>query len=324
MSELKDLDYYSKRIKKLRVDRSRGTAPYQPLLLLALFELVEQEIVTDNRFPVSPELISIFIKYRNRLSLPKFKADPAQPFYHMSKPKLAFWHLQPKPGHDLVVQSKSRLNTLQQLRDHIEYGFFDTELFELLQNPVSRNALIAQILQVWFPNKTEELQKIFEVNSFEQLQLKLKEQGGAVYSVGEIKQEEDVDSFVRDAAFRRNVIALYNQQCAFCRLRIVGRFNEDIVDGAHIKPFATFRDNRYTNGLALCKNHHWAFDRGWFSIDNNYKIVVSSERFKEDALPNTRPMRAFGGEKIALPEQERFFPSFEALEWHREYWKIAA
>ncbi|MBD2156149.1 HNH endonuclease [Leptolyngbya sp. FACHB-16] len=48
----------------------------------------------------------------------------------------------------------------------------------------------------------------------------------------------------------------------FCRLKIISSDSQNIVDGGHIKPFSQFRDDRFQNGLALCKNHHWACDRG--------------------------------------------------------------
>jgi putative restriction endonuclease len=120
------------------------------------------------------------------------------------------------------------------------------------------------------------------------------------------------------------VISLYDQRCVFCRLKVISYSNENIVDGAHIKPFSTFRDNRYTNGLALCKNHHWAFDRGWFGIDDNYKILIPPDRLVEEPPPQTRSMMNFRGEQILLPQQERFFPDPEALSWHREHWQIPA
>ncbi|WP_347277256.1 HNH endonuclease [Leptolyngbya sp. FACHB-671] len=36
----------------------------------------------------------------------------------------------------------------------------------------------------------------------------------------------------------------------------------------HIKPFSEFRDDRFDNGTSPCKKHHWAFDHGWFGIDD--------------------------------------------------------
>jgi putative restriction endonuclease len=94
----------------------------------------------------------------------------------------------------------------------------------------------------------------------------------------------------------------------------------NLVDGAHIQPFAQFRDDRFVNGLALCKNHHWAFDRGWFAIDEDYRIVIPRDRFTEEAPQESRGMMDFRGERIDLPQEERFMPSLEGLKWHRERW----
>jgi putative restriction endonuclease len=90
------------------------------------------------------------------------------------------------------------------------------------------------------------------------------------------------------------ITSLYEHRCAFCKLKVVSRDNQNIVDGAHIKPFAEFRDDRFDNGLALCKNHHWA-----------------------------RSMHDFHGESIFLPAQLVNQPHLEALQWHRRFWKIA-
>ncbi len=67
-------------------------------------------------------------------------------------------------------------------------------------------------------------------------------------------------------ALRRNVLKLYDQRCAFCKVRVMG----NMFDGAHIQPFAEFRGDRFVNGLALCKNHQWAFYHSWFGIDDDY------------------------------------------------------
>jgi hypothetical protein len=33
------------------------------------------------------------------------------------------------------------------------------------------------------------------------------------------------------------------------------------IDAAHLLSWTGFRNDRPTNGLVLCKNHHWAMDR---------------------------------------------------------------
>jgi predicted restriction endonuclease len=89
----------------------------------------------------------------------------------------------------------------------------------------------------------------------------------------------------------------------------------EIVDGSHIKPFSKFYDDQINNGISLCKNHHWAFDQGWFAIDDNYKIIVANDL--EEESPNARTMKDFQGEAILLPNSDQDLPRLESLEWHR-------
>jgi putative restriction endonuclease len=91
---------------------------------------------------------------------------------------------------------------------------------------------------------------------------------------------------------------------------------QSIVDGAHIKPFAKFYNNTINNGIAFCKNHHWAFDQGLFSIDDSYKIMIS-KHFQEDS-PNARTTKDFHGTNILLPHQEKHYPKLESIQWHRQ------
>ena len=189
------------------------------------------------------------------------------------------------------------------------------------KNPASRFRLSGILIQTWFPNQDVEFQKIYQIDEFENIQLKLLEKGGAVYKVDDLKDEEKI--FVRNAAFRRVVVSLYEQRCAFCKLKIISQDNQNIVDGAHIKPFSEFRDDQFDNGVALCKNHHWAFDHGWFSINDDYQIIVPKSRIYEETPTDTKAMSDFHGEQLLMPIQTAYQPRIEALQWHRQYWRIA-
>jgi putative restriction endonuclease len=62
--------------------------------------------------------------------------------------------------------------------------------------------------------------------------------------------------------------------------------------------------------------HDKAFDRGFISVDSNYRIVVS--RRMEDLKPHTvieAMFIAFRGQPIHLPE--KFRPNPEHLEYHK-------
>lgn len=320
----KDLNYYINCFQNgLNVNTVGGKAPYQPLLLLSIIELIEQDLIQENKIYLSLELISTFAKFRSQLSTPNYQADLAQPFFFLSRSKRPFWYLQPKSGSENILESGVRLNRLNLLRKNIEYARLDIELFDLLKSPINRSTLVTAIVSKWFPDKVRQIQNLFQIHSFQEIRFSLRE-SGAIYSTEmsdkEVKEFEDI---IRDTTFRKNIVSLYNQRCAFCKLRIISRDSGDIVDGAHIKPFSRFKDDHYTNGLALCKNHHWAFDHGWFSIDDDYRIIVPVDRIIEEPPADSKRMQEFHGELIHLPSDSDFYPNTGSLQWHREHWQIA-
>jgi len=73
-----------------------------------------------------------------------------------------------------------------------------------------------------------------------------------------IAESPEVPEFVRDTAFSRIVRRAYDYRCAACGLRVVLEGGLYIVDAAHLIPFAETHDDDPRNGIALCKNHHWA------------------------------------------------------------------
>lgn len=315
----KDLLFYAKKFAQLKVDRARGVAPHKPILLLSVIELVQQGHIKQNQIYLSPELIATFLKYWSSLGSKSHRSDIALPFFHLTSEK--FWHLAPNPGFESVITSKIRLKSLTALRNAVNYAFLDQALFDLLLLSTARNNLIQILMDTWFQDKATDIQSLLAVDALQVEQLHLFERGGAVYRVEDLADE--AATIVRDAAFRKNVISLYDHRCAFCKLKVISRDSQNIVDGAHIKPFSEFRDDRFDNGLALCKNHHWAFDRGWFSIDDNYRIIIPSERFTEEPPEQSKPMREFSGELLYLPGRSDFHPRREALQWHRDRWQIA-
>jgi putative restriction endonuclease len=320
----KDLNYYLNRLTDLNVNTVGGKAPYQPLLLLSVFELIDQHLIQENKIYLSLELISTFAKFRSQLSTPNYQADLAQPFFFLSRARNPFWFLQPKAGSENMLESGIKLNRLNLLRKNVEYAKLDDELFDLARSPVNRAALIAAIASKWFPDKIEQIQNLFQIHSFQDIRYSLHD-SGALYATNNMSEKEAkaFEDIVRDTTFRRNVVSLYEQRCALCKLRIISRDSGDIVDGAHIKPFSRFKDDSYTNGLALCKNHHWAFDHGWFSINDDYRIIIPFDRFIEEPPEASRRMNDFHGELIHLPTQSDFHPRTDALKWHREHWQIA-
>jgi len=66
------------------------------------------------------------------------------------------------------------------------------------------------------------------------------------------------------AKFRQAVRRAYNSTCVMCGLHLPAtRYNPvPGVDAAHILPWAEYDLDDISNGLCLCRLHHWAFDEG--------------------------------------------------------------
>ncbi|MBE9017638.1 HNH endonuclease [Chroococcidiopsidales cyanobacterium LEGE 13417] len=310
----KNLNYYTSKFIKLNVDRAHGSpAPHKPILLLSVIELIEQGILKHNQIPLSAELVAAFLKLWQQLGSTAHNADIGMPFFHLRSD--GFWHFRPNPGFEgMLSSSGAKVRAVNALRQAVEYAYLDEELFELLQQPTSRNLLINTLLNTWFVDKTQQVQEVLRINAFAEFEQELLATGGRLYEKSVIRDE--TKTVVRDATFRKVIVSIYDYRCAFCGLRIINSLSQNIVDGSHIMPFSQFYDDRIDNGLSLCKNHHWAFDRGWFSINDDFTLIVKTD-LHEDA-PNCKPMQQFNGDRLSLPLHAQYYPRLEALRWHRE------
>lgn len=312
---VKNLAYYIKKFSPRTLVGKQGLnvspgAPNKPILLLSVIEMISTGQIAQNQIPFNAELIATFLKLWSYLELER-KPDIGLPFYHLTNDR--FWHYQMKPGFEGLIAAKVKIRTPSTIRGTVEYAYLDDELWEFLQNESDRTVLTHTLISSWF-NNNQDIESLLQINAFAQLEEQLLRTGGKVYQLEELKDEQKV--IIRDGAFRKIVISTYNHTCAFCGLQILDTKGQNIVDGSHIMPFARFYDDRINNGLSLCKNHHWAFDRGWFAIDDDYCIIVS-ENIRE-VSPNSKPMRDMGGDRITLPVFEQYYPRLDALRWHRE------
>lgn len=315
-AENKSLAYYCERFSQLNASKVKkkesGNAPYKPILLLSVIELMSQGTISDNYIYVSDELINTFNKYWNCLaSNSAYRGGLHYPFIHLESE--GFWQVEFKPD----CQQGRKIDSTKALTKGVEYAKLDSELFTFIQDPVAVTRLIDALIEAWFSSSREQIEEILQVN--QNLQEITQEEIDISESTVNFEEQPKTvlkKSLVRNAFFRKAVVQIYNYKCAFCQLKVTNSLKQNIVDGAHIKPFAKFFDSRVNNGLSLCKNHHWAFDQGWFSINDEYRIIVSSDL--EEESPNAKKnMKDFHGELIVRPNCEQYFPRLEALEWHR-------
>jgi len=133
------------------------------------------------------------------------------------------------------------------------------------------------------------------------------------------------ESALRNRGFRQAVVEAYECKCAVCGLKIQSPDSQLWeVEAAHIVPNRALGRDDIFNGIALCHLHHWAFDVGWFTLSDDYKIQASS---RLDSLPPDfgrigvhEVFRALADSrsKIFLPNRREIYPHNNALQWHRQ------
>lgn len=115
--------------------------------------------------------------------------------------------------------------------------------------------------------------------------------------------------------FRERVLAAYRSQCALCRLR-----HRELLDAAHIIPdTAPEGEPAITNGIALCKLHHAAFDSFILGVSPDYVVHVREDVLNEHDGPVLQhALKELHGARLVLPSSRAQWPSREALEWRWE------
>jgi len=105
--------------------------------------------------------------------------------------------------------------------------------------------------------------------------------------------------------FRERVLRAYQGQCALCHLR-----HDELLDAAHILPDGEpDSEPLVSNGIALCKLHHAAFDRYFFAIRPDYTVEVSEAILREHDGPMLRHgLQGIHEQHILLPRSVALRP----------------
>ena len=125
---------------------------------------------------------------------------------------------------------------------------------------------------------------------------------------------------IHQQAFRERVVAAYRSQCAMCRLR-----HEELLDAAHIVPDRDEGEPKVSNGLALCKLHHAAFDSLLVSVTPDYGIRIRGSILEEEDGPVLEHgLKGLHGLVIQLPRRTKQWPDRDGLARHLANFQSAA
>jgi putative restriction endonuclease len=125
---------------------------------------------------------------------------------------------------------------------------------------------------------------------------------------------------IHQAAFRERVLTAYGRRCTVCRLR-----HDQLLDAAHILP-----DSRpdspaiVSNGLALCRLHHGAFDGYLMGIRPDLTVEIRQDVMDEvDGPTLVHALQGVHGGSISVPRREDLRPDAEYLDERYQVFRAA-
>ena len=296
------------RLYNLRRDKSGShERPHKPALLLSIIDLLDHGVITRNEVPLSDELVATFKRYFAVVRKHNDQPTIQNPFFHLCGDK--FWRLVPATGERQIYQegSVSGAPSVAELRRRVAYGKFDDGMWRLLSEPVARHQLREALIARYFPDDRDKLAAITAA--------------GRASEPANALQEEMPPG--RDGAFRRTILEVYDYRCAACGMRVLLDQAVSLVEAAHLIPFNVSRNDKPTNGMALCPNHHWAMDRFLIAPGPDRQKRAGIWRVNKDRLDDRiegqRDLVAIAGKSVIPPGEEKFYPALESLRWREEH-----
>ncbi len=283
------------------VGGERHERPHKPLLLLAVLDLLDEGLATPGSIPWCQELRDRFTARFEVVRKHDDQNTPENPFFYLGSE--GFWQAE-------VTTEGSQAAPLARTPLVGEIGKVFARLIDgfdvLLAVPETRWRMREALVSRYFPTHAGVL-----------LAPPASESADSEPSPGLLAEDEPDDG--RSPAFRRKIVEIYDHQCAACGLRI--RLPEapdlNFVDAAHLIPFATSRNDHPTNGLALCKNHHWAMDRHLIAPGPDQLWHVAGV-LREHRSSGEKELLELQNRRLLMPHEPAFHPHSEALAWRLE------
>jgi putative restriction endonuclease len=316
------IDCYIKAFSELRTDKNKNRwsaattfrAPHKPFLLLSILDLISEGLITKEFIEPTFELAETFAGYWNRIMPIGSSGIMAYPFFYMdSEP---FWELVPRPGVKPPVGKT--ISSMKRIKEIYLGAKLDKEFFKLTLMESLRKRLQIVLINTYFSPEIQPL--LFEQS---QINIKANEYSKALLETAESLAEyaaadetKETESKLRDQGFRKAIVKLYEHRCALCGIRMLTPEGHTVVEAAHIIPWRETKDDKPTNGFALCRLCHWSFDEGLMAVGKDYEVLISKRASHESNLPGH--MLTLSDRPIFRPIKQSFWPGQDNIEWHRK------
>lgn len=118
-----------------------------------------------------------------------------------------------------------------------------------------------------------------------------------------------VEARLHQPVFRARVLNAYDSRCAVCRFK-----HPELLDAAHIRADRDGGEPVVTNGIAMCKIHHAAFDENFLGIDPDYRVQIRADLLAESDGPTLRhALQELHETKLILPARRTARPDRDLL-----------
>jgi putative restriction endonuclease len=289
LDDLQELNDLIEQIRSMKLHGSSrlGPALKKPLLLLLLVSRIENDRVDENRFhydDIETKLSQLIREHGGRPT--DSGPRPEQPFSHLrSSP---FWMLKTQrdyaPGATVLASD---------LRCPETYGTLEPRVFRLLRSSAEARAqVVDSILNEWWPETLH----------------------------GDIREDLGLDRLdshrrpQRDQQFTIDVLENFRYSCAFCGFHGLLNGQATGIDAGHVHWRAHRGPDIVENGIALCKLHHWAFDKGILGIDEATHICIADAFVTQQ--DGGLPLESLVNRCLAVPPRNKPIAG-RFLEWHR-------
>ncbi len=213
-----------------------------------------------------------------------------------------------------------KLHLFSKHDNSIQYQYLLSLLHDAKKRVKEVNHLLVKLNTLKFLKKDLDIASEEKILPTETIEIMLKNQQNNFDNLEQIAKEDkkvpkDETGLIKSNNFRDIVLFAYMGKCAITRESITYNTLSNL-EAAHIMPQSHNGPDAIPNGMALSRDLHWAFDKGFFTIEyssGDYTVNVH-ENVKQNKI-----MKRIDGQKIFTPSDPRFRLHINALSYHKKY-----
>lgn len=288
--------------ENINKNKSKGIySPHKPLtILFALSKVLKSERYIDY-VNDREELSGLILFFTNKKSVKV--TDPLYRLFTNDSKEINVWKAIPN---DLSTDKEGNIKISDAKDRKLQCGFADEYYNWLIQNKGYCQLLINQIMLDNFPESLHEA--LINLLGLDKL---------PIQDVTNEMAENTIKVAKRDPNFKYTIRTLFDNQCAFCGLKIYVNNQVLSLEAAHIKAKQYGGPCSKDNGLLLCPTHHYTFDQGVWSLDDNLRIKLSNKANFNDK--HAKMFINFENHSIEnFIFESKFTPEIKFITWHRK------